>query len=580
MFSNYINFLYYKKKVLPFLLLPILFINEVKAQDIENIKNQKPFQIHGSVGGGTSFYHSDEPYKTRDPFAWNMYANVTPVIYGFSLPFSVIVTQYTRSYTQPFTQFGVSPKYKWVTLHLGYRNMDFSPLVYGGTTFLGGGFELSPKWFRFSAFYGRLNKAIDMEITPDIKVQPQYARIGHGASIGFSIKGQDMSFQYLYATDNTKSLKNVVDSLTRVRPQKNFVLGTKWKFLILKKLHFSGAFASSLLSMDSRYGQTIQLENSKLLKFLNGLFPYTYSTVFGFSGQARAMLNLKRFNLSSGYRRVQPDFKSLGTPYTLSDIEMVNATSGLRLLKNKLTVNGAYSWQRNNLNKKRGSTLIAQTGNLNLTALINKYLSVNSNVNLVNIYQKDGALKLNDSIRMNQLMTAISLSPNINFQSQNIQYSISSGVSYTGLTDRNPMTKGTSEGTGINSSINYSMYFAKAFKSVNFGVNHNLYTQVASKYSSIGLILGGTAQFLKDHNLSLGGNLGYYFNHSTSATINNNFSFSLNSNFSLKKHNIGLFTALVYTPPIDLDPMNKINNVPYFVSTYNLSGGINYSYSF
>src|SRR3546814_13424720 len=92
------------------------------------------------------------------------------------MPFSFVVTQYTNSYTQPFSQFGISPSYKWAKLHLGYRNISFSPLLFDGQSFLGGGIELAPKGFYFGAFYGKLNKAISEDTTNMARLQPEYAR--------------------------------------------------------------------------------------------------------------------------------------------------------------------------------------------------------------------------------------------------------------------------------------------------------------------------------------------------------------------------------------------------------------------
>ena len=568
------------KKFIFFTTISFYCFLAASAQDIEHLSKEKPFTFHGNIGLGTSFYTSDEPYLSRDPFAWNLYANFAPSFYGFDLPFTLLITQYSKSYSQPFSQIGISPRYKWVTLHLGYRNIEFSPLVFGGTSFLGGGIELSPKWFRFAAFYGRLNKAINQDTTADRRMQPQYARIGYGAKIGFASKGQEMDLQYFYAKDDNQSLKTIIDTLSRLQPQENAVFGTRWKFTFFKKLHFDGAMAASLLSQDNRYHSIDSVGTFVVPSILKKIMPITYSSFLSFSGQARLALNLKNFNWGAGYRRSQPDYKSLGTPYTLNDIEMMNTTVGTRLLKGKLSLNTAYSRQRNNLNGDRGSTLQSQNGNFNISSFINKHLMLNASVNLVNLYQKDGTMKLTDSIRMNQLMTAYSFSPNLNFQSPNLQHTISTSVSYTGLNDKNPVSKGYSDGTNLNSNLNYGIYIPKSFKGFNLGVNYSLYNQTASKFNAIGLNFGANAQFLKEHNLSLNGNFGYFFNHATNAPVNNNFTFSVGCNYSEKKHSFGFFATSIYTPPIDLDPMNKVNNVPYFVNTYSLSGGLNYSYSF
>ena len=75
-----------------------------------------------------------------------------PSIYGLSLPFSFNVSQYSESYEDPFTQFGISPSYKWAKLHLGYRSIQFSPFVFDGQNFLGAGVELNPGSILLSFF--------------------------------------------------------------------------------------------------------------------------------------------------------------------------------------------------------------------------------------------------------------------------------------------------------------------------------------------------------------------------------------------------------------------------------------------
>src|ERR1700676_2074875 len=107
----------------------------IVAQDLGHIKDQKPFVFHGSIGTSASFYSSDETVLSRPPFAWSLYGNFTASIYSIALPFSFVITQYSNSYTSPFTQFGISPTYKWIKLHLGYRTISFSPITFDGQSF-------------------------------------------------------------------------------------------------------------------------------------------------------------------------------------------------------------------------------------------------------------------------------------------------------------------------------------------------------------------------------------------------------------------------------------------------------------
>src|SRR5699024_7767800 len=139
-------------KIASWVVFGLLVFDVSYAQELEKIKDEKPFSLKGGIGGGTTFFSSNEPHRTRDPFTWNIHGNLVPTVYGISLPLSFSVSQFSESYSSPFTQFGISPSYKWIKLHLGYRSIQFNPFVFDGQNFLGAGIELNPNAFYLAAF--------------------------------------------------------------------------------------------------------------------------------------------------------------------------------------------------------------------------------------------------------------------------------------------------------------------------------------------------------------------------------------------------------------------------------------------
>ena len=169
-----------------YILLFFLFVAcQLDAQDLGNIKKQKPFTMSGSIGASANFYNSNEPITSRPPFGWNIYGHFTPTVYGISLPVSFVITQYGKSYQQPFTMFGISPTYKWAKLLLGYRNIQFSPVTFDGQSFRGAGLELNPGKLRFAAFYGKLNRKVNEDTTSGRFMAPQFSRIGYVANLAW-----------------------------------------------------------------------------------------------------------------------------------------------------------------------------------------------------------------------------------------------------------------------------------------------------------------------------------------------------------------------------------------------------------
>ena len=88
------------------------------AQDLSQLGNQKPFGLSGNLTGQYTFF-SSTGQEYMKPGSWTISGNPVVSIYGVLLPFSFTVSEKERSFRQPFNQFGVSPEYKWVKLHLG-----------------------------------------------------------------------------------------------------------------------------------------------------------------------------------------------------------------------------------------------------------------------------------------------------------------------------------------------------------------------------------------------------------------------------------------------------------------------------
>ncbi|HVU54783.1 MAG TPA: hypothetical protein VHD83_06995 [Puia sp.] len=552
----------------------------VRGQDLGDMKGRTPVSFHGSIGGGASFYHSNEAYPTRDPFAWNLYGNFTPSFYGFSLPFSFVITQYSKSYLTPFTQFGISPSYKWIKLHLGYRSIAFSPLVFDGQSFLGGGLELSPKGFYFAAFYGRLNKAISEDTTYGHVLEPQYARTGYGLKIGVGGTRNNISFQFFHAKDDSGSIRRINDSLSTVRPQENSVVGASWRLTFFRRLTFTGDAAASVLNRDQSYERIDSIGYWKIPKLAQQFMPINWSTVVSYSGQAQLSLILDRFNFSAGYRRVQPDFKSLGVPYALDDVEMISGNAGANLYKGRLNINAAYTGQHNDLEHMLSSRLVTRTGNLSLNTYVDQHLNINLTVTGVRVLQEDGLAKLNDSARLNQLMGTATLSPSLNFSGQRTQHTISGSVSYTKLDDRNPATTSATSADNINTSLDYSLFFTRGYWGLNCILTYSQYGQQNSTYKSMGVNGGVNAQLLHSHSLSVQGSVGYFVNQDNGSPVGNNMTFSFNCNYGVLNHSLGVYMSYVITPPVNLNPLNIVNHVPYAVNSKNLVGGVTYAYHF
>ncbi|HTR30093.1 MAG TPA: hypothetical protein VMH27_12535 [Puia sp.] len=558
----------------------LLSVMYSRAQDIGNLKGQKAFVLHGSLGAEADFYRSNESYPTRPPFAWNVNGNLTPTLYGVSLPLAFVVTQFGKSYASPFTYIGISPSYKWVKLHLGYRTILFSQLVFAGQSFLGAGIELSPKRFYFGGWYGLLNRAVQEDTSFAHPIEPQYRRIGYGFKIGVGSQKNNVSISFFHAKDDSGSIRRLQDSLTTVLPQENSVVGSSWHFTFFHRLVWTGDLAAGLLNRDQSYQEIDSVGYFKIPTLMKKLMPINYSSVFSYAGQSQFSLTWKTINASAGYRRIAPDFVSLGVPYMLNDLEMVNGAFGGNFYKGRLNANLAFTTQHNNLSHMLASTLLTRTGNLALNAFVSAHFNLNATVTGVQVYQRNGATQLSDSVRMNQLMVAVTVTPTLNFTGNDYQHTINASISYTNLDDHNPATAALTGGDNVSASLNYQLYFAHAFWGVNTSLLYSQYGQGDNRYQSTGVNAGANAQVLGGHRLALQGTVGYFLNKYTSSPTGNNTTFSFSGNYTLPHHTAGIYLNYVLTPPINLNPLTTIYHVPIAVNSKNFAGGITYGFHF
>ncbi len=564
------------KSIIPFLLLLHAF--SLSAQDLGNIKKQKPFTISGSIGASANFYQSNEPIAARPPFAWNLYGNFTPTIYGVALPLSFTINQYGKSYTQPFAQFGMSPTYKWAKLHLGYRSIQFSPMSFEGQSFRGAGLELNPKGFRFAAFYGKLNRKINEDTSSGKFASPQFSRTGYGIKIGVGNNSNYFDLIYFHAKDDSGSAK-VINKLS-YRPQENTVMGSSFKLSFIKKIVFTTDLAISGLTQDiAAVKNTTDSGNTSLQKIMTGFVESNSSTIANWAGQSTLQFLLKGYTGTLGYRRVQPGFKSLGTPYMINDIELWNWMNSLTVASGKLNITAGIANQHNNLNGKLSNQLNTFTGNLNINALLTRNFNLNANYSGYRLLQKDGTEKLTDSARLNQQIHQFSIMPSYTIPGSIYTHSISASVNYMLLNDNNPGTKAFTNSNNISGSLNYTMGFIKKASSVTLSGLYSQYNQDTNYYRTYGATFGGAAQLLKNKQLGLQGSAGYLFNHSSYGTAQSNLTFSFNTSYHIKHHALNAYANYIYTP---YNPINNIiyKNVSQAVATKNMAGGISYNYSF
>jgi hypothetical protein len=107
---------------------------------------------------------------------------------------------------------------------------------------LGAGIELSPGKFRFGFLYGRINRAVEEDVTAVEPVTPAFKRTGYAARIGYGTETSHLDFIFLKAKDDANSLDSIPKQ-TVILPAENAVLGLSSKLKFSE--HFLGCGSRS-----------------------------------------------------------------------------------------------------------------------------------------------------------------------------------------------------------------------------------------------------------------------------------------------------------------------------------------------
>ena len=563
------------KKVITFILL-IVTSSFAYSQNLENVNKKNPVVIHGNIGAAGNYYTSNEAVASRPPWMLSTYGNFNPVVYGISMPVSFAINQFGSSFKQPFAQFGISPTYKWAKLHLGVRSIQMSPLVFDGQSFRGVGLELNPKALRFAAFYGKLNRTVNEDTTSGKYAAPQFSRIGYGVKIGVGKENNFFDLIYFHAKDDSTSAELI--NKNKIHSQENSVIAASFKITPIKKIIWSADLAISGLTKDLS-DSTGTDSITGIEKFFSELMPVSNSTVVSYGGQSTLNFRSKMYNTTLGYRRVQPDFKSLGTPYMLNDIELINWLNNFNLLESKLNINTSISNQHNNLKKNLTSEMNTFVSNLNVNASLTSMFNINFNYSGYMLTQKDGTAALNDSARLNQQIHQLNISPSYTILQKTKSHTISGNANYMLLDDKNPVTSPFTSSNNLSTSLNYTLGLTSKSMNVTIGGLFTQYNQGDISYKSSGVTLGSSAQLLKNKNLSLQGSAGYIANRSSLKNAQSNLTFSANVGYNVKHHSLNFFANYIYTP---YNPINDVISkaLRQIVASKNLAAGISYNYSF
>ncbi len=506
------------------------------AQNLETIGQRSPLLLNGSVSLRTVFYGANDLSDRRESFSYVLSGSLNANFYELALPFSYTLSEQDRSFSQPFNQFGLSPRYKWITAHLGFRNLNLSRFTLAGHQMFGAGVELNPGHFRLALMYGQLNRAVQQDTTAEHLQIPAYERSGFGGRLGFGSELNHVDLLFLKAVDDTNSIRRP-SSESGIRPGENLVLGLKARFEIIDGLNVFMDAAVSDYTRDIR-SDPLDDDNDVVAALSGIITPRTSTQIYsalntGFNAR------IDKFNLKADYTRIDPDYQSMGAYYMANDLEQINIAPSIALLDYKLRINAALNYQHDNLQDKKRATTTRVAPRLNVSFAPNSSFGVDLQVGDMLTTQADGTQRLNDTLRMDQRNPTVTLTPRYVIIDTTLTHTFFLTLMYQELVDNNSFTSEFSEYDNSNLNFSYALAFVRESLNLSASVSVARLNNFGGEFTNSGFSLGAE-KALMDNTLNLNSSLSAAFQDFGSTT-----SLGLGGNYVLaEQHNFNLNFSL------------------------------------
>jgi hypothetical protein len=439
---------------------------------MSNLTKKDLLKVSGSFAALGTVYNVSGIEARRDPLFWQLNASLNVSAANVAIPITLRLTQQERSFTQPFNQYGLSPKYKAFTVHLGFRSMKFSEFSLSGNQFMGVGIEIAPKdaFVTGKVLIGRFARAVDGFYQDGSVIgTPSYERWGYGSQITLGKKNNNFGFQVFKAKDDENSIQGFADDAT-VKPGDNLVFGTTTHHRITKELTLDAEIDWSAYTEDTRVPETV-LEGYSYLNNLGSLLYANTTSTFNKAMYAKLKYKKNKLGLKLNYRRIDPEYKTMGSVYLNNDFEDITAGASYQFLDKKLSANVSGGFQRNNLNDDKVSEMARLISSVAVNYTPNQTWNFSSTFSNFNAQSQMTLVNSFDTIRYAQ----VTKNAGLQIARNTVKNSNRIGIT-TGLNFQNAQINGEINTVFYNAQLGfrYGITKTKTNFSLNISANRNI----------------------------------------------------------------------------------------------------------
>lgn len=213
------------KSLLIYASVSIIFCFQLTfAQDVDTTSQdliQKNISISGELGAYGELYSIKGQPERRPRSTGRVFFRPTLSLFNLiQIPFEILLSTEGSSARQNINQFGINPKWDWGSLYAGDFTDEYSQFTLSGIKIRGGGINLKPGNFRFSAASGFTQRSV-----PGGAQDGSFKRFMYAVKLGYGNEENSyVDFIFLRAKDEVSSLNQSAKSISVISPNGNDIL--------------------------------------------------------------------------------------------------------------------------------------------------------------------------------------------------------------------------------------------------------------------------------------------------------------------------------------------------------------------
>lgn len=511
----------------------------VFGQSIEKIRESKPFEVSGSLGGNVGYYTVDGIDQRTPSFRYGLSARLTFKIYGFAIPLYAAIRDHSLNYGGSFSRFRINPQYKWVKLYLGDTYVNMNPYTLSGRTINGYGVELTPGNFRFKFLKGKIEdlRSYTDTLSLGTAYEPTYSRKVTAVGIGFGNSRNYFDLYGIVSKDRLDSLngEKIHEEFNR---KSNTVLGGSFALRLAKRIQIrsNAGLSFQTENLDSYGTNTLVGENP----VSENLAEANISSNIAYAGDVSLNYSHNLFSLNGKVKYIQPYYQPLTVAYVNTDLINYTVGGSFSLFKRRLNLVGSVGIQQNNLTGAKLSTANNLIANFAANFRISNAFSGNFNYSN---FTQDFTARM---VQINDLYT-YAITNNLATLGLNYKTKIQESMLIIGIRGgRNSfLTVDDSEVEltaydSWNTALNVGLKQAESSTGINSSFTYRKYNRSSGELANYGVRLNATKSFMEDE-LRLVLNTSFHFNDRDGLREGNTWRNGLTGSYKLnKKSNISL----------------------------------------